>query len=225
MLLDGAHVSTGNGILIEAIPNDDPFVGGYGTEAKVDAMLEGTPGSESIHGMAMPPMPGSGAAPPPGPPPGPAPGQGVDPGGRMSGPVSATLKDVDLHGDIVNARTQQGGMRIELRHAALHGAITTAVAEPATHNIPSKSRYFMVGEVHNVFQPTREKYGLEVVVDGQSSWVVDQTSYLSHLDLAPGAAIHAPDGFTLSLLVNGAEHPVTAGNYDGHVTLRVSPAE
>ncbi len=224
LILDGAHVSAGNGLLLEAIPNDDPFVGGYGPEAKVDAMLEGAPGSETIHGMGMPPAPGStGAGPPPGSPPGLGLVRGVDSGGRMSGPVLVTLKDVDLHGDIVNARTQQGGMRIDLQHAALRGAVTTAIADPATHNSPSKTQYFMIGEVRNVFQPTHEKYGLDVILDGQSHWLVDQTSYLTHLELAPGASITAPIGYSLSFIVDGSERTLAPARYDGHLTLRVTP--
>jgi len=224
LILDGARVSAGNGLLIEAIPNDDPFVGGYGPEAKIDAMLEGTPGSENIHGMAMPPLGSAPAAPPPsGLPPGPDSVRGVDAGGRLSGPVMVTLKDVDLHGDIVNARTRQGGMRIDLQHGSLRGAVTSAIAEPATHNVPTKAGYFMIGEVRNLYQPTHEKYGLEVTLDGQSRWVVDQTSYLTHLEIAPGASITAPTGFSLSLVVDGTERPLAPAHYDGRLILRVTP--
>lgn len=234
LIVDGAQLNPGNGVLIEAIPNDDPNVGGYGAQATVDAMLEGTPGSEKIKGMGMPPPPGSaGAGGPPGapgpgapgapPPPGAA-GSGEDPGGRMSGPVLATFKDVKLSGDIVNARTRQGSMVIALQDSELRGAVTTAIAEPASHGKPTKAHNFYIGEVKNIFQPTHEKYGLEVSVGDHSQWIVDQTSYLTHLVISADATVRAPEGFALTLSVDGVERPLQAGQFKGHVVLRVVPA-
>jgi len=114
-------------------------------------------------------------------------------------------------------------MRIDLQHGSLRGAVTSAIAEPATHNVPTKAGYFMIGEVRNLYQPTHEKYGLEVTLDGQSRWVVDQTSYLTHLEIAPGASITAPTGFSLSLVVDGTERPLAPAHYDGRLILRVTP--
>jgi hypothetical protein len=249
LVVDDAQINSGNGILIEAIPNDDPFVGGWGKKATVDAMLDGTPGSEKITGMGGggpdaaggpggaagsggPGGPGGAAGGPGGAAGGPgggampgAPGSEdlADSGGRMSGPVLATFKNVTLSGDIVNARTNQGGMEISLEKASLTGAITTANATPAMHNKPAKAKYFLIGEVKNIFTPTGEKYGLTVSVDGASQWVVDQTSYLTGLTVAEGAAIHAPKGFSLTMKVNGVETPVKAGAYTGKIVLQVTP--
>ena len=253
LVIDNAKINPGNGILIEAIPNDDPFVGGYGKNATIDAMLDGTPGSEKITGMGT----GggvndaaAGAAGGPGGAPGGAaggpggaaggdaagaPGGGgampgapgsedlSDSGGRMSGPVIATFKNVTLEGDIVNARTNQGGMDIKLEKSSLTGAITTANATSAMHGKPAKAKYFLIGEVKNIFAPTSEKYGLKVSVDGASQWTVDQTSYLTELNVADGASISAPKGFNLKMKVNGAETPVKAGTYAGKIVLQVTP--
>ena len=155
--------------------------------------------------------------------PGQGPGDTEDKGGRMSGPVLASFKDVTLAGDIVNARTQQGGMEITLQNATLTGAITTAVAEPASHGSPTKAKYFLVGEFKNVFQPTRERYGLAVQLDGTSSCTVDQTSYLTGLEIAPGARITVPQGFRLALVVDGVAKPLAPGRYTGRVVLQVTP--
>lgn len=250
--VEDARINPGNGILIEAIPNDDPFVGGYGANATVDAMLDGAPGSEKIGGvggamtMGSPdggPPPGgaaggpeAGGGPPGGAPPGDGPGgaggdvmpgQGAgdpdDTGGRMSGPVLANFKNMTLLGDIVNARTHQGGMEITLEKTSLQGAITTAIAEPASHKAPSKEMYFMIGEFKNIFQPTKEKYGLTVSIDKTSRWVVDQTSYLTGLTIAKGAAISTPAGFALKMTVDGVETPLKAGAYKGKIALQVTP--
>lgn len=252
--VEDATINPGNGILIEALPNDDPFVGGYGTSATVDAMLDGTPGSEKIGGMGAgvamtmgpsedgaapggaPGGPGAGDGPPGGAPPGDAPGgpggdvmpgQGGgdpdDPGGKMSGPVLADFKNMTLLGDIVNARTHQGSMEITLEKTSLQGAITTAVAEPASHRDPSKEMYFMIGEFKNIFQPTGEKYGLTVSIDKASKWVVDQTSYLTGLTIAKGATVTTPAGFSLKMMVNGVEKPLKAGAYKGNIVLQVTP--
>jgi hypothetical protein len=261
--VDNAKINPGNGILIEAIPNDDPFVGGSGTNATTDAVLDGTPGSEKIGGMGMPTGDASAGAPSGGGAPGGAagapggaaggaagapggaagasgggapggggmPGQGAgdlkDSGGNMSGPVLATFKDEMLLGDIINARTHQGAMEITLQNTTLKGAITTAIAELAAHNTPtktpSKAMYYMIGEVKNIFQPTQEKYGLKVSVDGSSKWTIDQTSYLTGLEVANGATITAPQGFSLKMTVDGAEKPVQPGSYTGKIVLYVTP--
>ena len=256
--VDNAKLNPGNGILIDAVPNDDPLVGGYGTRATVDAMLDGTPGSEKISRGGGPgggaPSGAPGGAPGGGAAGGaPAPGGGAsgaaggwmsgasggggagggggapggldydDSGGRMSGPVLATFKDVNLLGDIVNARTNQGGMEITLQNSSLHGAITTAVAEAASHKKVVKKLYFMVSEMKNVYQPTKEKYGLKVSLDGSSKWTIDQTSYLTSLEVANGATISTPDGFLLKMTVDGVEKPIQAGSYSGKIVLSVTP--
>jgi hypothetical protein len=252
LVVDNAKINPGNGILIEAIPNDDPFVGGYGSRATTDAVLDGTPGSEKVPvssagagalmggapgapggagGPGGPSAPGGGAPGAPGGAGGPdggmMPGMGAgdlnDSGGKMSGPVIAIFRNVTLSGDIVNARTNQGGMDIALEKTSLTGAITTANAISASHKKPSKAMYFMVGEVKNIYAPTGEHYGLKVSVDGASQWVVDQTSYLTELSVAEGAAISAPQGFSLSMTVDGVTTPVKAGSYKGKIVLLVTP--
>jgi len=272
LVVDKANINPGNGILIEAIPNDDPYVGGYGNQATVDAMLNGTPGSEKIGGFAGGGAPDAASAGGPGAAGGPggasaggpgaaggpggsgapggaaaaggpggsggAPGAGSmpgapgsedlsDSGGKMSGPVIATFKNVTLNGDIINARTNQGSMDISLEKATLTGAITTANATLAAHNTPTKtpvkSKYYMIGEVKNIFAPSSEKYGLKVSVDGASQWTVDQTSYLTELNVADGATISAPKGFSLKMKVNGADTSIKAGTYTGKIVLQVMP--
>jgi hypothetical protein len=146
-----------------------------------------------------------------------------DSGGKMSGPVIAIFKNVTLSGDIVNARTNQGAMDISLEKASLTGAITTANAIPAMHKKPAKTKYFLIGEVKNIFAPTGEKYGLKVSVDGDSQWTVDQTSYLTELKVADGAMIGAPTGFSMTMKVDGVETPIKAGAYTGKIVLLVAP--
>ncbi len=239
--VDHAAINPGNGILIEAIPNDDPFVGGAGSNATTDAILDGTPGSEKILGMGMAPGAGPSAGPngpggAPGGPGGPSaapipggPGMGDvnDSGGKMSGPVLATFRNTTLSGDIVNARTNQGGMEITLETANLTGAITTAHAILTSKNTPNgmpvKESYYLMGEVKNFFAPTHERYGLKVSVDGTSKWVIDQTSYLTELDLAQGGTISAPNGFNLTMTVDGAPTRIAMGSFKGKVVLQVTP--
>jgi hypothetical protein len=240
--VDDAKIFPGNGILIEAIPGDDPYVGGFGTKAKHDAVLDGTPGSEEVISTSagsvasVTEAPGApGATPIPGATSeAPASMDGGfgkadlnDSGGKMSGPVIATFKDVTLNGDIVNARTFQGGMEIALEKASLTGAITTANAVLAAHQTPTggptKEIYYMMGEVKNIYAPTNEHYGLKVSVDGASKWTVDQTSYLTEFNVAEGATVSAPKGFSLTMTVNGAETPVKAGSYAGKIVLQVVP--
>jgi hypothetical protein len=230
LVVDDARINPGNGILIQAVPNDDPYVGGFGTNATMDAVLDGTPGSESTRGMGMGgPLPGEGGPSPVGEPPGggsmpgQGPGDAADSGGKMSGPVLADFRHVALRGDIINARTHQGGMDIMLRQSSITGAITMALAEPASHRAPTKDKYFLIGEFKNIFRPTDERYGLKVALDGASRWTVDQTSYLTALEIAAGAVVDAPRGFRLTLMVDGKETPLQAGSYSGKIVLHVTP--
>src|SRR5208283_4489467 len=93
IVVDNARINPGNGILIEAIQNDDPHVGGYGKYATEDAVLDGTPGSEKVKvtsaGPAAPGPPGGGGPGGPGGAPG-APGAGGPEGapGGPGGPVA-----------------------------------------------------------------------------------------------------------------------------------------
>ena len=63
--------------------------------------------------------------------------------------------------------------------------------------------------------------GVIVTLDGDSCWIVTDTSYLTKLVLDEGAVVKAPEGKQVKLLVDGAETAISAGSYQGKLTLCV----
>ena len=58
--------------------------------------------------------------------------------------------------------------------------------------------------------------------DDNSSWLVTKPCYLTALTLAPGASVLAPDGKSLTMLVDGTETPIQPGTYTGNIEMRLN---
>jgi hypothetical protein len=195
VIIDDAQLHPGNGVLVQTMDNDDPI----------------------IKAMAA-------AAPPPGEPPsggGPVglPGAG---GEAFSPDVNVALRNAKLSGDLLHAMTTGGKLNVVLQHTQLAGAISTAKAEPASGQAPTRESFHSVGEVANILSAGGAQGGLTLMLDGTSSWTVARTSYLNALTLAPGSRIDAPQGARVELFVDGVARPLGAGSYTGHIELRVS---
>lgn len=200
--VDSAKLNAGNGIIIQTMPNDDPFVraGGSGssfTAAENASAVEGLP-SESI---AVPVV------------------KNTD--------VNATFSNMTLEGDIVNGNTASGAVNVSFRKASITGAITTAVVKhalgPNGEEITMKTPelYKLIGEVTNTYCATNDMYGVTVSLDGESRWVVEKTSYLNSLTIAKGAGIIAPEGSSITMTVNGVKKMIRPGEYKGGIMLIV----
>jgi len=59
-------------------------------------------------------------------------------------------------------------------------------------------------------------------LDAGSKWVVDKTVGLTGLTIGKGAVITAPEGYDVSMTVDGVETPVAAGAYKGKVVIEVT---
>jgi hypothetical protein len=193
IVVDDASVSAGNGILLQAMENDDPFM---------KAMMSG----QMPEGMSAPP-PGSG---PPG---GPA-RQGPPP----SPDVVATFRDVSLAGSMYNARAQQGGMKLRFENADVTGVLSTSIATPAVGKEPVRATYQEIGNVANAVGPVAGGKGLDVQLDATSHWTVTGPSYLSSLAIEKGATIDA-GGRPLQMTVNGKKEPIRSGEFKGQIVL------
>ena len=123
IVIDDASVEAGNGVLLQAMENDDPFL---------KAMMS--------HGGG--PIPGIDAA---------AAGGNHQP--AFSPDVIATLRHTRLVGDIYNGRPAQGGMSIRLEDAALQGRISTSRVEPASGHDPTQATFREIGRVTNTPSP------------------------------------------------------------------------
>lgn len=79
-------------------------------------------------------------------------------------------------------------------------------------------------EMSNVTQtaaPTVNN-GVIVHLDEKTEWTVTGVCYLTRLDIAAGANIHAPAGKTLTATVDGKEIALTAGSYAGKIVLTIA---
>jgi hypothetical protein len=99
------------------------------------------------------------------------------------------------------------------------GVISAATAK---HRVPQITKYNReeIGELNLTPAPAVNN-GVNVSLDGQSTWTVTGTSYLTRLTLADGAQVLAPAGKQLSVTVDGAPASLTPGTLTGHITIQV----
>jgi hypothetical protein len=192
IVVDNSKLSSESGIILEAIVNDDPW--------KVGGMPGGGPGGPAADRGGMPKSAGG------------------------STDATATFKNMTMKGDIVSSMTRERDVIINFEKTTITGAITTATSR-AQSDIDgvklTKKYYYYIGAVKNTYCATDEKHGMKVSLDGKSRWVVNQNSYLTSLILSDGAVIAAPDGYRLTMTVNGVEKEIKAGSYSGKIALTV----
>ncbi|WDS35040.1 hypothetical protein [Pseudoxanthomonas sp.] len=192
VILDHAQVNAGNGIVLQAMENDDPFM---------KKMMAGGPPPGPIVGEQGP----EGATPEPPPHP----------------DVDVLANGMKLTGDFINTRTKQGGLNLELRDSSLVGAVSTGTQAALGGQEPTDKTYWQIGHVINTFAPTPEANGATVKVGEGSRWVVTKTSYLTGLDLAKGSEVVAAPGYKLSLSVDGKVQALKPGHYQGKLVVDV----
>jgi hypothetical protein len=219
IIVDNAQLNAENGIIIQVMPNDDPngrAINSGGTPAA------GRRGGDSGGAPGGTPAGGEGGNAPR--PEGPA---GTAVPTVVSNDINATFKNVTLKGDIVNGNTASCPLKINFEKAAITGAITTATVinsiGPNGEEITMKTPhlYKLIGEVKNIYCATGDKNGLKVSLDRNSKWIVDKTSYLTELTVSKGAEITAPQGYSVSMTVDGIKTAINAGEYKGKIVLTV----
>ena len=208
IIVDNAELNSESGVILQSMANDDPNMAGGGPGGPGGGIPTGVsmPGSGGLGGPGGE-MPGSG-------------GPGGPPGAGGGGDVIATFRNIHLKGDIINGNTTSSDVIANFENAAITGAITTALTSPVGE--PSYEKYYLIGEVINSYCATDEEYGMKVSLDKNSSWVVDETSFLTSLTIAEGATITAPEGHSLTLTVDGIETPIQPGTYKGDITLTLT---
>ncbi|MFT4077581.1 MAG: hypothetical protein QM647_18790 [Asticcacaulis sp.] len=206
ILIDDAKINAGNGILLQAMENDDPFM---------KKMMAGG-------GMGGPGGPGA--------PGGPVVGVQDGPPGGMKMPegspdVALTLRNTAIEGDVINTRTKQGGLTVTLDHASLFGGVSTGIQAPLGGVEPDEHTYWQIGNVTTSWGATSEKNGAGVSVGESSVWTVTKTSYLTSLDIGKTGRIDAPQGYRVNLTIDGKPAALKAGSYKGALVLSVSPGK
>lgn len=141
---------------------------------------------------------------------------------------NATFKNITLNGDIINGDTALAGLSVTFENATITGAITTAVNTHAVGpngeevNIDHPELYKLISEVTNTFCHTNEKFGLKVSLDKKSKWIIDETSYLTELIINKDGAITTPEGYSVTMMVDGAAKAIKAGTYKGNIMIIVN---
>jgi hypothetical protein len=232
IVVDNAKLNSENGIILQAMVNDDPNMSGGGMGGPSGAPMGGgmpaasggTPEGAPVAGGQGPQgaMPGGAAGGTGGMPQGAMPQGGMPgmPGGSGgSSDFKATFKNVTLKGDIINSMTSLGDGIIAFENASITGAITTATTALAGEK-PTKEKYYLIGAVKNTYCATGDKHGIKVSLDGKSKWIVDKTSYLTELTIAKGASVSASQGSKVTMTVDDIEKPVIAGTYKGKIVMK-----
>jgi hypothetical protein len=184
IMVDNAKLNSKNGVILEAIVNDDPW------SASFAAKMPGIKKDTDIDRV-----------------------------------INATFKNMELDGDIINAITTMADINITFENASITGAITTATSRTQADIDGvkvSKKYYYYVGAVKNTYCATNDKHGVTVSLDAGSKWVVDENSYLTNLIISDGAVIAAPDGYNLTMTVDGVKKEIKAGRYSGKIALIVN---
>lgn len=199
VVFDNAVINAGNGILVQAMPNDDPIM-------RDMAKMGPPPPPPGMDMSELPPpmMPGAEAM-------------------NFSPDVNVNIRNSELKGDIAHGMINSANMSVYLQNATLEGAISTSETHPSSGNEPTRETFATVGEVDNTYQAIQSEKALFVSVDGNSTWLVDKTSYLDQLILAEGAVLKSATNKPLMLLVNGKSHKIEAGVFTGDITIEVSP--
>jgi len=197
IFIEDASLNPGNGILVQSMANDDPIIKG---------IADGT--------LTMPPPPiAEGEEPPP-----------LMPGsesGGFSPDVNVNIKDATLKGDIAHAMTDIGAMSVVLQNTKLDGVISTSETKPASGAEPSRETFKTIGEVVNHYKPITSDKGLDVYLDGSSTWTLTGPAYLNGLTLAEGALIKAPPEKQVVMSINGNKTAIKAGSFSGMITLEI----
>lgn len=211
ILVDNAQLNSKSGVILQMMVNDDPNRMGGGGGAPGGApsgQPAGAPAAMAANANAN-----------------------TTPG-TSNQDLQATFKNVTLTGDFYNSLTSLSAMNLSFENAQINGAICTATAEHAVGPKGEKlvmqdatDLYYLIGEEKETCAETQDAHGASATLDARSSWVVAKTSYLTSLNLAPGAKISAPKGQTLLMRVNGSSTPLKPGHYQGKITLEVVKAK
>jgi hypothetical protein len=211
----GAQLNTRNGVIFQAMDNDDP-----GPD-----MAGGKMANTGVYREPTEP---------------PAKVAGFDLGAEHPSDIVASFRHIKLQGDFYNALRSMmlgggfgpegpsreppviSGANLVLNFDAveLTGVISASTAKHLKNPITAAD-FQMLGQVTNLVGPAINN-GVIVSLH-RSTWTVTGTSYLTRLELGAGAQMRAPRGQALRMTVNGVATPLRAGSYRGQIVVQLVP--
>lgn len=196
IIVDNAELNPGNGILLQIMPMDDPYMVARNNSGP--DMPGGAP-----EGIDMP---------------------GIDSVSENVSAhfKDVTLEGDIINGDTASADLNVTFKKSTITGAITSSVVTHALGpngEEVTLEHPEL--YYLVGQVTNTYCSTGDTYGVTVSLDGDSRWIVDKTSYLTGLTIAGGAVIEAPGDSSVTMTVDGVKTAIRAGSHKGKIVLKV----
>jgi hypothetical protein len=146
--------------------------------------------------------------------------QGNIPGGAAGGPGGASTGPGGVPGGGRSARN----MALTFDKAGITGVISASEAHHPKSTIDVQMDYLLFGEVTNTAHEAINN-GVIVLLTNGSNWTVTGTSYLTMLEIAEDAAIKAPDGYSVTMMVDGVETGIRPGTYKGNIVLSVTESQ
>jgi hypothetical protein len=148
--------------------------------------------------------------------------------------AQATFKDVTAEGDIYNSvYNVNQDLDVTLDDSTITGTISSSNANHADEDgniitggtvidsATDSDAYLYAGRIINT-SSSAVNNDVNLVLD-DSTWIAEGTSYLSHLTLDDDSIITAKSGYLVTLVVNGKETKIAAGDYDGNIVVKVTP--
>ena len=111
-------------------------------------------------------------------------------------------------------------LAVTLDRVQYTGRVTASLAKHAVP-VADKEHYDQLGVVTNTPAPVVNN-GVILTVGSGSSWTVTGDCFLSALHIAPDATVAGADGQAVRMTVDGAEIPVSQGDYTGDIRITLS---
>ncbi|WP_252131608.1 hypothetical protein [Clostridium caldaquaticum] len=206
----GAQLKSGNGVLLQLMDNDDPG------PVMTDGLLLNTGVYKEPTEPAVKDKTHNTAA--------------ID----KARDTIANFSNIELKGDLYNStrgdlvKDMSGkesrkckNLSINFDNAKITGTISASTAKHEISSIGAED-YKKLGEVTNTANAAVNN-GVVVSLTNGSTWIVNGNSYLTGLTIADSSKITAPEGYKVTMTVNGVEKNITAGTYTGNILLKVTP--
>jgi hypothetical protein len=190
----GANIKPGNGVIMQVASDDQP-----------EGMGRGDTGYEE-------------------PTTAPKPIAGFD-NTSAEGAATANFSNIDLKGDFYNSvgwgkLTDKLNMALNFNNSKITGVISASESHHPSPKITKANQ----GEFHSITDIVQPAVNNGVIVNltNGSAWTVTGTSYVTSITIADGSTVTAPEGYKVTMTVNGVKKEIKAGKYSGKITLAVA---
>jgi len=218
----GAQLNPKNGIIIQILENDDPMrinaiyhepadpvkAKDFDVTAVNKSDVAATFSNITLKGDFYNGFPAAGSSG----------GMGGAPDGDAGGAEAPPGSDDGGPGGMPAAASGLN-MVLNLSNANITGMITASRAKHEKDTITSEE-YRLLGEVTN--RPCAAVNNGVIVSLNGSTWTITGTSYLTGITITEGSAIKAPEGYKVTMTVDGAAKAIKAGAYKGNIVLTVT---